>query len=137
MVTASRSTVRSSLTRRKRGDAAPGGANLFAPLRDGALRAFGFSRALIVVQIYALTRGVYLTDALTALQLAQRPLRLLAVHALLLAEFALLGGFLLLVFTLKLALAKRGFRAERLFLLRIGCGRCRGRRRRQCGYAHN
>src|SRR2546421_7581823 len=128
--TASNSTARSPWTRRRRGAAAPGGARLLAPLGDGLLRAVDVARALVIIDVHALARGVDGADALSALQLPQARLRALAVGTFLLADLALLGRLLLLLLALLLALAERRLRTERrvLFAFRRRRRRSRGRR---------
>src|SRR2546421_2926042 len=127
---ASNSTGRSPWTRRRRGAAAPGGARLLAPLGDGLLRAVDVARALAIIDVHALARGVDGADALSALQLPQARLRALAVGTFLLAELALLGRLLLLLLALLLALAERRLRTERRGLFAFSRRRRRSRGRR-------
>src|SRR5712671_6012896 len=91
-------------------------ARLFAPLGDGLLRALDLLGARLVVDEDPLSGSVHRADALTALQLTQAGLRLLATGTLLVGLRALLGGLLLLLLALLLALLERRFRAQRLVL---------------------
>src|SRR5258708_23859149 len=108
-------------------------ARLFAPLGDGLLRALDLLGARLVVDEDPLSDSVHRAHALTALQLAQARLCLLAAGALLAGLGPLLACLLLRLLALLLALLERRFRAERLVLrgaVFLCIGRGRGGRRR-------
>src|SRR5438045_2474486 len=139
MVTAWRSTARSSLMPRSSAADAPrrAGASLFAPVVDRLLGALQLPRTLVVVDEDALARRVDRGDTLSALQLAEARLRVVAVASLLIRLGALFFRFLLGVLTLLLALLERLLGRERLVLVLIlvfrhGLALCRRRRGRAC-----